>query len=192
MKRNTLYGALLIVFIGAAGFVIIKFRSEEKHKKGVVYQLLDRKGLLAQTDEWINTQKSATKLMAAVKANPDDIKSKVALANLFILEARATGNYSYYDKAAMKYVNDVLVKEPENFDALTLKALLYLSQHHFADGLALAESAEKVNPYNAFIHGILVDGHVEMGHYDSAVASAERMMSIRPDLRSYARASYLR
>jgi tetratricopeptide (TPR) repeat protein len=37
-----------------------------------------------------------------------------------------------------------------------------------------------------------VDGNVEMGHYDSAVASADRMVSIRPDLRSYSRISYLR
>jgi tetratricopeptide (TPR) repeat protein len=85
------------------------------------------------------------------------------LANIFILEARATGNYQYYDKAAMKYVNDALAKDPNNFEALTLKSLLYLSQHHFADGLAMAEKAEKINPYNAFLYGVLVDGHVEMG-----------------------------
>ncbi|MCW3093091.1 MAG: tetratricopeptide repeat protein [Ferruginibacter sp.] len=192
MKKNRLYLALLVVFLGAAGFVIIKFRGEERNKKNLVYQLLERKGILAAADEWINTKKSASKLVMAIQANPDDIKSKITLANLFILEARATGNYAYYDKAAMKYVNDVLEKEPGNFEALTLKALLYLSQHHFADGLALAERAEKINSHNAFIYGILVDGHVEMGHYDSAVASAEKMMSIRPDLRSYARAAYLR
>ena len=75
------------------------------------------------------------------------------------------------------------VIEPGNFEALTLKSLLYISQHHFADGLAIAEQAQKINPYYAFLYGILVDGHVEMGHYDSAVASAEKMMSIKPDLR---------
>lgn len=192
MKKNTLYAALLVVFIGAAGFVIIKFRSDENKKRTAGYELLDRKGVLSKTDEWANTQKSASKLLAAVKANPGDTKSLISLSNLFILEARATGNYQYYDKAAMKYVNDVLVKEPGNFEAMTLKALLYLSQHHFADGLAIAETAHKINPYNAFLYGILVDGHVEMGNYDSAVINAEKMMAIRPDLRSYARASYLR
>ena len=192
MKKKILYAALLLVFFGTAGFVILKFRGEEKKKKSAVYGLLDRKGILSTTAEWASIKESAAGLLAAVKANPGDTKSMVALANLFIMEARATGNYQYYDLAAMKCVNDILAKEPGNFEALTLKSLLYLSQHHFADGLALAETAEKINPYNAFLYGILVDGHVEMGNYDSAVISAEKMMSIRPDLRSYARASYLR
>ena len=192
MKKNILYGALLVIFISAAGFVIIKFKTDENKKQQAGYQLLERKGAIASTNEWSTTQKNAAKIMAALKAKPADVKAKIALANLFILEARATGNYQYYDMAAMKYVNDVLAADPSNFQALTLKSLLYLSQHHFADGLAIAEKAEKINPYNAFLYGVLVDGHVEMGNYDSAVACAEKMMAIRPDLRSYARASYLR
>ncbi|MBC7889559.1 MAG: transposase [Ferruginibacter sp.] len=192
MKKNVLYAALLVLFIGAAGFVVIKFRGNETKRKSAAYELLPRKGKLSETDEWANTQKGAYRLLTAIKANAGDIKSMIALANLFILEARATGNYQYYDKAAMKYVNDVLEKEPGNFEALTLQSLLYLSQHHFAEGLAIAERAEKINPYNAFLYGILVDGNVEMGNYEAAVMNAEKMMSIRPDLRSYARASYLR
>ena len=105
---------------------------------------------------------------------------------------RATGNYMYYDQAAMKYVNEVLEKEPQNFEALAFKSLLYLSQHHFADGLALAEKAKEVNPYNAFVYGILVDGNVEMGNYARAIKEADQMVSIRPDMRSYSRISYLR
>ena len=192
MKKNTLYIALIILFIGAAGFVVLKFKGDEKKGAAVEYKLLPRKTSLAQTGEWEHIEKSARKLEAVLKANPADTKSLISLANIFILEARATSNYQYYDKAAMKCVNDVLAIEPNNFEALTLKSLLYLSQHHFADGLAMAEQAQKINPYYAFLYGILVDGHVEMGHYDSAVASAEKMMSIKPDLRSYARASYLR
>ena len=94
--------------------------------------------------------------------------------------------------AAMKYVNEVLEKDPLHFEALTFKSLLYLSQHHFADGLAMAEKARAINPYNAFVHGILVDGNVEMGNYFAAVEEADIMMSIRPDMRSYSRVSYLR
>jgi tetratricopeptide (TPR) repeat protein len=73
-----------------------------------------------------------------------------------------------------------------------MKALLYMSQHHFSDGLAVAEHAQKINPYNAFVYGILVDGNVEMGNYAKAVEYADKMVSIRPDLRSYSRISYLR
>jgi len=75
---------------------------------------------------------------------------------------------------------------------LTFKSLLYLSQHHFADGLAIAEKAKEVNPYNAFVYGIMVDGNVEMGNYAEAIKDADKMVSIRPDMRSYSRISYLR
>ncbi len=67
-----------------------------------------------------------------------------------------------------------------------------MSQHHFADGLSIAEKAQKINPYNALIYGILVDGNVEMGNYKAAVENSDKMVSIRPDIRSYARISYLR
>jgi tetratricopeptide (TPR) repeat protein len=85
-----------------------------------------------------------------------------------------------------------LQKDPMHFEALTFKALLYLSQHHFAEGLAVAEKARAANPYNAFVHGLLVDAQVELGNYPKAVEEAEKMICIRPDLRSYSRISYLR
>lgn len=160
--------------------------------EAIVYTMLPRKGLLAKTDEWILTQKNVALLQRKIKANPNDTKSIVALANYFILEGRATGNYQYYDMAAMKLVTAALKIDANNFEALTLKSLIYLSQHHFSDGLATALQARNIIPYNAFVQGILVDGNVEMGNYDSALNCAQKMMDIRPDMRSYARASYLR
>jgi tetratricopeptide (TPR) repeat protein len=56
----------------------------------------------------------------------------------------------------------------------------------------MAEKAREANPHNAFVYGILVDGNVEMGNYAAAVDAADKMVSIRPDIRSYSRISYLR
>jgi tetratricopeptide (TPR) repeat protein len=192
MKKNILYTTLVFLFAAAITFVIIKFKKEAAVKENIQYTLLDRNGVLAEMPEWQTTKATAARLQGTVNKNPKDIKAQISLAGLFITEARATGNYAYYDKAAMKYISNILKNDPQNFEALTLKSLLYLSQHHFADGLATAETAKNINPYNAFVYGILVDGNVEMGNYDSAVANAQKMMSIRPDLRSYARAAYLR
>ena len=192
MKKNTLFTLMPVLFLGIAGFVIFKYQQDEKKKATAMYELQDRRGPSATSAEWALTKSNFTKLSNAVKADGSDTKSMIALANLFIMEGRATGNYAYYDMAAMRYVNTILKKESENFEALTLKSLLYLSQHHFAEGLALAKKAKAINPYNAFVYGISLDGNVEMGNYDSALVDAEKMMSIRPDLRSYSRASYLR
>jgi tetratricopeptide (TPR) repeat protein len=192
MKKNIAYPLLLILFAASVSFIVLKYRKDEKKKEAAAFSLLERKGTLAKMDEWITTKKTVTALQEKIKANPADIKSILALSNYFILEARITGNYAYYDRAAMQLINNIFKQDADNFQALTLKSLVYLSQHHFADGLAAAEKAKNINPYNAFVYGILVDGNVEMGNYDSALVSAQKMMDIRPDLRSYARASYLR
>ena len=192
MKKRSVYIITLALFIIAVFFVFFKYKTDEKKKEAAVYELLQRKGVSVQNPEWEATRKNAFSLLNKIDINPADTKSMIALATLYIREARVTGNYAYYDRAAMKYVNDVLKNEPNNFEALTLKALLYMSQHHFADGLAIAQQAKNSNPYNAFVYGMLVDGNVEMGNYDSAVVNSDKMGSIRPDLRSYSRVSYLR
>jgi tetratricopeptide (TPR) repeat protein len=188
MKKKYFY-IIFLVFIGfCLGAIFLKYEKSETTS----YHLLDRMGAVGDNREWQLTRNYAASLLRSLKKNPSDVKSSLALVAIFIQEARVTGNYVYYDKAAMKYVNDVLRSDSTNFDALTFKALIYLSQHHFADGLSIAEKARTINPYNAFIYGMVVDGNVEMGNYDSAVANSDRMVSIRPDLRSYSRISYLR
>jgi tetratricopeptide (TPR) repeat protein len=192
MKKSSIYAITLILFFTAIGLIIFKYNKDEKNRASIVYELQQRKGSSGNSQEWASMKSSASSLAAAIRKNPQDQKSLLALAALFIQEARVTGNYVYYDMAAMKYINTVLAKDSANFTALIYKSLIYLSQHHFADGLATAEKAQKINPYNAFVYGIIVDGNVEMGKYDSAVANSDKMVSIRPDLRSYSRISYLR
>jgi len=192
MKKKNIYLLSIFIFIIAVAAIIINYQRKQKEQENKVYGLVDRTGPLAEGPEWKNVQAKAKNLMAAIDKDPSDTASKIKLAALFIQEARITGNYVYYDVAAMKYVNDILAVHPTSFNALVFKSLIYMSQHHFADGLIIAHQAQQVNPYNAYVYGLLVDGNVEMGHYDSAVGYADKMVSVRPDLTSYSRVSYLR
>ena len=192
MKKNFIYTIVLLAFAATIVFIFLRYRQQQRGKEATLYSLQDRKGPLASTPEWASIRSNARALETALEKDPEDIRSLLAMAALFIQEARVTGNFVYYDKAAMKYVNKVLAKDSVNFNALIFKSLIYLSQHHFAEGLSTAWHAQKVNPYNAFVYGLIVDGNVEMGNYDSAVVNSDRMVSIRPDIRSYSRISYLR
>jgi len=192
MKKQLTYSILLVFFVATAALVIIRYNIRQDQLENRTYPLLDRPNELATSVEWQGTRTTAQQLINRLQANPGDTKSAIALSSLYIQEGRITGNYVYYDAAALKYINRVLDKEPDNFEALTIKSLLYMSQHHFADGLTLAQKAQQINPYNALIYGMLVDGNVEMGNYRDAVSNSDKMDSIRPDLRSYARISYLR
>ncbi|MEO5564115.1 MAG: tetratricopeptide repeat protein [Chitinophagaceae bacterium] len=190
MKKRQIL--LPVLFALAAGFVVLKYNRDENDKAATVYLLKERTASSAQSEEWKSVKKRFDELMRIVRTNPADLPSRISLTALYIQEARVTGNYMYYDMAAMKYVNEVLEKDSANFEALIYKSLLFLSQHHFAEGLAMAEKARETNPYNAFVYGILIDGNVEMGDYASAIKNADQMISIRPDIRSYSRISYLR
>jgi len=192
MKKKIIYILLLVVFAGSIAGIIYKYQSDHKSSEQEFYSLLPRKDAAAQAPEWLTVKKQAYDLLQSLKTDPTNKKNLIQLATLYIREARASANYTYYDRAALNCVNDVLKKDSSDFDATVLKAVVYLSQHHFADGLALAEKAKRINPYNSYAYGLAVDGNVEMGNYAEAVKDADKMLDIRPDMRSYSRASYLR
>jgi tetratricopeptide (TPR) repeat protein len=192
MKRKIFYFISIAVFIAVVVFIFFRQQAKEKNKEDKVWYLLERNDIAVKTDEWKEVRSQANTLLKKIQDNSGDVASLLSLASLYIREARITGNYMYYDQAAMKCVNDVLKRNENNFEALSLKAMILLSEHHFAEALATAKKAVNINPYNAFVYGTLVDSYVEMGNYKAAVENLEKMISIRPDMRSYARVSYLR
>src|SRR5580704_17832972 len=104
MKKKYIYTTLL-VFVGLCLFTIfLKYTNNQSAS----YDLLDRKGAIGDSREWQLTRTCASSLLQSLKKNPAYVESSLALVAIFIQEARVTGNYVYYDKAAMKYVNNVL------------------------------------------------------------------------------------
>ncbi len=187
MKKNYWQIILMAFFALGVSFVVIKY----KNKQQAAYIFIPRKANVNNA-EWLSAKKNADNLMAKIKANPADKRSVLALANAYIMESRISGNIAYYDKAAMETVNKLLATEPNNYEALMLKSLLQLSQHHFTEALATANTAVSIDSNSAFVYGLLVDANVETGNYDAALYAADKMVSIRPDLRSYSRIAYLR
>lgn len=192
MNRKFLPFIIIILAICTAAFIWLRPGNSPQTAVNAFYPLQERHGPSASWPEWNKTKTSAERLIRIVRDNPDDQKSMLSLASLYINEGRASGNHDYYDGAALHYVDKILAKDSTNFEALTMKALVQLSKHRFSDALQTAAAARGQNPYNAFVHGLLVDSYVELGQYDKAVESADQMVAIRPDMRSYARVAYLR
>jgi tetratricopeptide (TPR) repeat protein len=183
---------IIICSLAAAGLIILFFCLSRKEEKPLYTDLIPRKNLLAYTNEWTSTRNNATQLLNNIKKNPSDLKSLIGLTAIYIQEGRITGNLDYYNKAALGTVESVLAKDASNFEALTFKATILLSQHRFEEGLVIAKQAQKSFPLNAYVYGLLVDANVELGDYEAALEAAEKMVNIRPDIRSYARIAYLR
>ncbi len=184
-KRYIILVSFLIAFIAA---IVVTQKKEPDFSK-----LKPQLGNISSSSEWINTQAAIAGMEDQLRNNP--LKSneiKLKLAQAYMQEGRVTGEHSYYDALAFKMVNEVLKGAPENFEALCCKATLQASAHQFTDALQTSTQAIKVNPYNAYIYGVKCDALVELGKYDEAIAAGDKMVGIRPDIRSYSRISYLR
>lgn len=185
--RKYLYGALVVFCAVFTAFIFVN-----GSKKSTLPELKPRQGALANAPEWPKTQATVRKLHEELAKKPDDARTLLMLAKEFMQEGRVTGDYSYYNKASLDLINQVLTKDARNFEAICLKSMVFLSQHRFADGKAVAMEALRANPYNSFVYGLLCDANVELGDYDEAVKMADRMVAVRPDIRSYSRVSYIR
>lgn len=72
------------------------------------------------------------------------------------------------------------------------RGLLALTLHEFSHALDLGQRATAALPANADALGVLVDAQVELGFYDDAAETLQRMLDVRPGLPALARTSYLR
>ena len=158
-------------------------------------KLLDRPEKLYYGKEWENIQNTYAAATSNIRKK-DQSEAYLKLCEVFINEARVTGEHGHYYPAALKVLENLEAKKEISddirFQLLSYKAAVLLSQHEFQQALETAEQAVVLNNYNAQIYGVLVDAHVELGNYSEAVKMADKMVSIRPDLRSYSRISYLR
>jgi tetratricopeptide (TPR) repeat protein len=71
-------------------------------------------------------------------------------------------------------------------------SVVYLSQHRFVEALAEARIAQKLRPKDAWNHAIAGDALLELGRYEEAFDSFDRVMEHRPDAGAYARVAYAR
>jgi tetratricopeptide (TPR) repeat protein len=192
MKKNYLFKTLVVGVLIIAASLYFFYRNVQDP----IPPLKERSGPISVTSEWLNTKAAIEGLQKKLREKPNDLQSKLLLAFAYMQEARITGDHPYYFPAALKLVNVVLDRETESpvmrYEASVAKASIQLSLHHFSEALATGKEALKINERGAAVYGVLCDALVELGDYEGAIAMADKMTSLRPDLKSYSRISYLR
>lgn len=122
---------------------------------------------------------------------PSDARGYNLLAAAFMQKARETGDFGFNAKAEEALARSVKA-EPDNYDALKLRAKLLLTFHRFTEAYEVSLQAKNVNPRDHDVYGAMTDALVELGDYPKAVEAAQMMVDLRPDTASYSRVSYLR
>jgi tetratricopeptide (TPR) repeat protein len=128
---------------------------------------------------------------AQLKQVPDDYKAYVDLGYAFQQKARETNDPNFYIQA-QDALTRALALKPDYYDALSGMGQLSLSRHEFTQALDWGFRAQRLQPSSAFAYGVIGDAQIELGQYDAAVQTFQKMVNIRPDLGSYSRVSYAR
>jgi tetratricopeptide (TPR) repeat protein len=116
---------------------------------------------------------------------------QVQLATLYLQYVRESGDPSYYNKADV-LLHQAYAAAPNDLTTLLELGNLSLSRHDFHAALDWGTRAAAVDERYWLVYGILGDANVELGNYDAAEAAFDKMVSLRPDINSYARISYMR
>ena len=137
-----------------------------------------------------STRAQIDRFTAALAAAPRDASAYDNLAFAELQMAREDGDPTWYTKAG-RLLERAVELAPRDAAARAGLGSLAMSRHDFAGADRLGRRALALAPDNAFALGVIVDANVELGRYAVARRTLERMLEIKPNLSSYARASYL-
>ena len=168
--RHILFSLTLISLVFTACQQNGSQPKDQSTDRVVIPELLERPTVISVPEEAERVQKMYADLTAKIEANPDDIKARLTLAELFMQEARVSGEHGHYFPAALTVIDGVLqeeqLDESNTYRAMLNKASVLLSLHQFAEAKEIGEQALALNTYDAGIYGVLVDANVELGNYE--------------------------
>lgn len=137
------------------------------------------------------TDRVVERLKERLEATPGDHEVYDRLGAAYLHKARETGDLSYFGRAEEMFLRSLQLV-PDNTGAMTLMATLYVRRHEFSDAANWAESVLRTDRRNNGAYGILADAQIELGRFDDAFASVQKMVDLKPSLGSYARVSNAR
>src|SRR5712691_6420827 len=144
--------------------------------------------LLAQST---SADRSIGLVQRQVTRKPYDATAYYRLGDAYIQKARESGDVTYFDLAEQA-LGKALELAPRYSDAARHLAFVLYSRHDFDGAAREAQRAVDLNPTDAHALGVLGDAYLEVGKYEAARETYQRMIQIRADLHSLSRVSGLK
>lgn len=127
----------------------------------------------------------------ALRASPEDPDQLAKTGFLFIRRYRETS-----DGGLLALARDCARagagQAREHPAVLALQTVLHQYAHRFSAATETARRLMRARPDDPTAAILLGDAELELGRYDRAVEAYQKAIDIRPDLRSYNRAAYMR
>ena len=129
----------------------------------------------------------------ATRQRPADPRGFTALGEAYVQRARETGDpRGRYIARAERAFGAALRRDARDVAATIGLGTVALNAHDFRSGLRYGVRARRLAPGLVRPYSLLVDAQIELGRYDEAARSLQRMLDLKPNLAAYSRASYYR
>jgi tetratricopeptide (TPR) repeat protein len=138
-----------------------------------------------------DTAATVNDLQRRLRAQPRDVETLALLGLAYQQRMRETADPTYLAKADAALRRAVRL-DPRNALATNGLASLALSRHDFRRALVLGRRARTLAPGMTNTLGAIGDALIELGRYDEAFATFDRLAAQKPGLAAYARIAYAR
>jgi tetratricopeptide (TPR) repeat protein len=184
--------AAAVTAVSVIGVVLLGgvFRETRAEPEGVALAPAAAAGLASGFGTG-DTASLAVRLQDAVRARPDDARSRALLGLALAQRARETGDAVFYTRAEAA-LRGAVALDPDNVEATLGLGSVALSRHRFREALAFGRRAQELAPSSAAPLGVVGDALLELGRYPEAFATFDRMVTLKPSVSSYARTAYAR
>jgi tetratricopeptide (TPR) repeat protein len=181
-------GISLLVIAGAAGAIgYANHRAHTRQEASAAVNPFEGNRAPGTTREQLRATVAAAR--ADLARRPADARAAVVLADALMREARVTSNPGLAVEGEQA-LRRVLADQPSDYEARRMLAVVHLSEHRFRDAINEGARVRDARPDDAWNYGVIGDAHIELGEYDAAFESFDRMMRLRPNAAAYGRAAY--
>jgi tetratricopeptide (TPR) repeat protein len=135
-------------------------------------------------------ERTIASLEARLSETPKDHTGWATLGLALVQQARVTIDPTLYSRAEDALATSWSINDDDNDLALAGNSALAAGRHDFAAAQRFATDGLAINPYSSLLYGLLSDAQIQLGEYDDAFASIQKMLDLSPDTTSLSRASY--
>ena len=183
-------GAIALFLIGGAGLLRSTGVDADAPTTAPAPEALVRSALAGD-----DIDAAIAALQDRLRANPEDAESLTSLGLAEVQRARATADPTAYPRADQALRSAARLERAAGaptYQTLIGLGALSLARHDFSDALRYGRRAAVRNPYDGDVFGVIGDAQIELGRYDDAFATFQRMVDTEPGVAAYSRVSYAR
>jgi tetratricopeptide (TPR) repeat protein len=175
-------GAILLVGTGLTVIVARVDRPSATRDIPAAANLAARSG--ARLDTAINAAQ------VRLRRVPKDWPTWAQLGSAYVQQARITADPSYYPKAQGALQRSLQLESATNWQAMVGMGALSNARHDFRTGLDWGRRAQRANPSNGSVYGVIADALTQLGQYPQARDAVQQMLNVAPGVPSFTRASF--